>query len=180
MTLGHPLENELSASAWDILSAVRAGSRAVTDAKGKLAEYFLAQRLEELKKSNKIDAFEWLDKDGQPDFVIVHRGRRLLLECKNVRSKSACDQIVSGCKIELQKTRNSKDGLPTRGYRFTEFHVLAACLFNVTHKWEYVFISARDLACRDNIPELMQIKQFVPLRPNGPWKAELLDVLPPT
>ena len=68
-------------------------------------------------------------------------------------------------KVELQKTRNSKDGTPTRGYRIDEFDILAACLFNQTHEWEYLYVATHRLALRPNMADFLVIMQRVPLRP---------------
>lgn len=86
--------------------------------KGKLAEYFLFQKLERLREQRVIESVEWLDRDGQPDFVIGVGERTLRVECKNVRSGAEGRyRNAEGYKVELQKTRNSRDGTPTRGYR---------------------------------------------------------------
>jgi hypothetical protein len=170
----HPVEDLLNASAADILSAIHRGFRALVDVKGKLAEYFLLQKLEQLRERGLIKSVEWLDKDGQPDFFI-HVGRHTLrVECKNVRSGE--DQRYhdpEAYKVELQKTRNSKDGTPTRGYRIDEFDVLAACLFNQTHEWEYLYVATRRLQRRPNMGDFLVIMQRVPLRPEGPWRADI-------
>lgn len=118
----HPVEELLNASASDILSAIQRGFRALVDVKGKLAEYFLFQKLERLREQRVIESVEWLDRDGQPDFVIGVGERTLRVECKNVRSGAEGRyRNAEGYKVELQKTRNSKDGTPTRGYRIGEF-----------------------------------------------------------
>ena len=66
----HPLEETLNASAWDVLSAIERGFRAQVDVKGKLAEYFLYQQLLAVREGGAVDAVEWQDKDGQPDFLL--------------------------------------------------------------------------------------------------------------
>lgn len=129
----HPVEDLLNASASDILSAIQRGFRALVDVKGKLAEYFLFQKLEQLQEGGGIESVEWLDKDGQPDFFIGVGGQTLRVECKNVRSgNDERYRNPEAYKVELQKTRNNKDGTPTRGYRIDEFDVLAAGPFHRT------------------------------------------------
>ncbi|MCY2951324.1 MAG: hypothetical protein NTU53_05015 [Planctomycetota bacterium] len=177
MNQKHPLEVLLNASAWDILSAVQKGFRAIIDVKGKLAEYFLEHRIAQLHLAGEIDSYMWQDIDGQPDFLITVPGKTLRIECKNIRSEVLFTKPVPGYKAELQKTRNSKDGTPTRAYRFSEFDILAVCLFNHTKKWEYLFIATRDLTPRPDAPDLIKIMQHVPFQPSGPWKPDLLDVL---
>src|SRR5436309_1026714 len=139
MTRTHPLEQELNADAVDILSAIQKGFRAIIDVKGKLAEYFLEKELASLKRQGIISAYTWADKDGEPDFVVECQGRQLKIECKNIRSKEKFKNPAS-YKVELQKTRNSKDGTNTRGYKRAEFDILAVCLFNHTKQWQYLFI----------------------------------------
>ena len=89
MSERHPVEDLLNASASDILSAIQRGFRALVDVKGKLAEYFLFRKLEQLREQGSIEGVDWLDKDGQPDFFIRAGGRTLRVECKNVRSGQA-------------------------------------------------------------------------------------------
>lgn len=180
----HPLEVLLNAPAEDILDAIQGGFRAIIDVKGKLAELFLKRQLEGLKAGGQIQGFEWLDKDGEPDFTVLMDDVTLRLEAKNVRSakraKGEAEGTSQGLRavvVELQKTRNSKDGTPTRGYRPDEFDCLAACLFNRTGKWEYVYASTLDLDRRPSDPDRLRIMQPVPLQPSGIWKGSLLDVL---
>ena len=172
----HPLEELLNAGAADILSAIQKGHRAVVDVKGKLAEYFLERRLVELQKQGVIEDFYWFDKDGVPDFSIKFSGVELKMECKNIRSKELF-RNPPAYKVELQKTRNSKDGSNTRGYRITEFQILAACLFNHTKQWEYLFICTKHLKRRAAAAEYLEIMQPVPLKSTRPWRTDLVDAL---
>jgi hypothetical protein len=101
----------------------------------------------------------------------------LRLECKNVRSLDE-KRKDDFCRVELQKTRNSKDGTPTRAYRANQFEVLSVCLFNRTGKWTYLHIPVQNLARREASPDLLEIMQSVPqAEPYGPWRKSLLDAL---
>jgi len=173
---GHPLEGELNADAADILSAIQKGFRAIIDVKGKLAEYFLEKKLASLKQQGVISSYIWADKDGEPDFVVECRGRQLKIECKNIRSKETFKDPPS-YKVELQKTRNSKDGTNTRGYKKTEFDILAACLFNHTKRWEYLFICTSNLQVRPDARKFLKIMQPVPYIAAPPWRDSLEAVL---
>jgi len=180
MTDRHPLEEHLNASASDIMSAIQGGFRALIDVKGKLAEYFLFRKLEELRARGRIGKVEWIDKDGQPDFLVHLPERTLRVECKNVRSgKEGRYRKGEGYKVELQKTRNSKDGTPTRGYRLDEFDVLAACLFNQTHEWQYLYVATRALERRQEqgMENFLVIMQRVPPRADGPWRTEIEEAI---
>ena len=171
----HPLEEKWNTTAWDILSAIERGFRAQVDVKGKLAEWFLFQRLQEMQLEGALETVIWQDKDGKPDFVVPYSGRELKIECKNVRSPNQTKRPQEA-RVELQKTRNSKAGEPTRGYKPEEFDVLAACLFNFTGKWEYLFVATRRLTRRPKpLSRFLTIMQPVPLQPEGFWSYDLFD-----
>lgn len=174
----HPLETAWCTSAWDILSAIQHGFRAQVDVKGKLAEFHCNKVMEKLKRAGVLKAFTWQDKDGQPDFVATYRGGTLRIECKNVRSgKDGRYRDASAYKVELQKTRNPKTGEPTRGYKPDDFDVLAACPFNQTGKWTFLYIATRRLERRPDKPEYLRIMQPVPLKATGHWKDSLADAI---
>jgi hypothetical protein len=174
----HPLEELWNTTAWDILSAIQRGFRAQVDVKGKLAEWFLFQRLEKMEQEGALENVDWTDKDGQPDFVVTRAGREIKIECKNVRSPGKAKRPQEYARVELQKTRNSKEGEPTRGYKPEEFDVLAACLFNSTRKWEYLFVATRRLTRRPKpLAQFLTIMQPVPLQPEGFWSYDLFDAL---
>jgi len=184
----HPLEEKWNTSAADILTAIEHGFRAQVDVKGKLAEYYLFKRLQELEKDGLVKNVQWPDRDGQPDFLVDVRDRTLRIECKNVRSPQATKggtarrklpavaQLVAA-RVEIQRTRNSKDGTPTRGYRADEFDMLAACLFNVTGRWKFLYVVTHDLRRREKLPDQLEIMQPVPLHPDGPWVDDLEAVV---
>ncbi|HEV2391456.1 MAG TPA: helix-turn-helix domain-containing protein [Verrucomicrobiae bacterium] len=171
----HPLETKLNATSDDILSAIQKGFRAIIDAKGKLAEYFLNRELDELEKNGSICDLVWYGRDGEPDFTFRFHGKLLRLECKNVRSPDA-KRKNDWVRAELQKTRNSKDGTPTRAYRADQFEILSVCLFNRTGEWKYLHISVHGLVRREEFPDLLEIMQTVPqVEPYGHWRQSLID-----
>jgi hypothetical protein len=174
----HPLEVKWNTTAWDILSAIERGFRAQVDVKGKLAEWFLFQKLEKMIRRGDLQSVIWQDKDGQPDFFVPYAGREIKIECKNVRSPSQTERAKESARVELQKTRNNKKGEPTRGYKPEEFDVLAACLFNFTGKWEYLFVATRRLTRRPKpLAQFLTIMQPVPLQPEGFWSYDLSNAL---
>ncbi len=181
----HPLEVKFNASAWDILCAIEKGFRAQVDVKGKLAEWFLSKILEEFRATEVFTKVEWSDEDGKPDFRLTSKTFDLTLECKNLRSE---EKYADGTyKLETQKTRNQKlkEGQEeqelkvkgTRWYRVTEFDIVAACLFNMTGKWEYLFVRTIDLARHPSNSACLKTMQRVPPAPKDPWKATLPEVL---
>jgi hypothetical protein len=156
----HPLELKFNASAWDILCAIERGFRAQVDVKGKLAEWFLYKVLEIDREAGLLQAVEWSDEDSKPDFRLIGTGFDLTMERKNLRSE---ERYADGSyKLETQKTRNQKDagGAPeekgTLWYKVTEFDLVAACLFNQTGKWEYVFARTADFGEAPQGPQVLE------------------------
>jgi hypothetical protein len=180
-SIGHPLETKLNASAKDILDAISSGFRAQVDVKGKLAELYLFRALEDLQKQGVISKLRWSDVDGEPDFFLCYKSRRLTLQCKNVRSgKQRCRGAEIGSfRVELQKTRGGIDprtGETTRLYRPDEFDVVAVCLFNQKGVWEYVSAAAKDLTRRRKEPDRLEVMHPIPQPTVPPWHNDLLEV----
>lgn len=174
--LVHELEDRLKAPAVDIMDAIMKGFRAQVDVKGKLAELYLYRYLKPLADSGVIQSLEWRDKDGFPDFAFEYKGKNYQVECKNLRNEVYRTPFLN-YKVEIQRTRNSKDGSNTRSYRVDHFDILAACTFNQTGKWEFMFIRTDDLEIVSDTPELLKIMQRVPTKIIDPWKKDLIDVL---
>jgi transcriptional regulator with XRE-family HTH domain len=164
-------------AASDLVEAVSRGFRAQVDVKGKLAELMLSRELDHLKKQGEIQTIEWLDEDGRPDFIVKWRGREVIIECKNVRSPDSKRKSKEPIKVELQKTRNSKDGTNTRAYRTDQFDILSACLFNRTGNWFFLHIAAPQLKSREGASEYLMIMQEVPPQPQGHWRGTVLEAL---
>lgn len=176
----HALESEMRCTSDDILEAVRKGHRAKVDVRGKLAEYFLWQWMSQMaRESTDFALVCWNDKDGQPDFDVTWKGKPLRIECKNVRSpaRDADLRAEKPIKVELQKTRNSRDGKRTRWYRFNEFDVIAACLFNRTLDWSFAFCATRLLRARADEPGALETMQDVPNPATSPWSADIRKAL---
>lgn len=174
--LVHELEDLLKAPANDIMEAILKGFRAQVDVKGKLAELYLHRYLKSLEDGGIIQSLEWRDKDGLPDFAFKFKEKNYQMECKNLRNEVYRTPVHS-YKVEIQRTRNSKDGSNTRSYRVDHFDILAACTFNQTGKWDFRFIRACDLEIVNDNLDLLKIMQRVPIEISDPWKKDLIDVL---
>jgi hypothetical protein len=171
----HKLEKIFNAPYKDILEAILHGFRAQVDVKGKLAEFYLFKVLKKLNEDGVIQELSWNDKDGEPDFYFTYKGKKFRLECKNLRNEVF--KKPYSYKVEIQKTRNSKDGTNTRSYPVDHFDILAVCLFNQTGKWDHLFISADKLERVPNNPRLLKIMQRVPVTLQEPWKDDILFIL---
>jgi len=174
--MAHELETLFNAPANDIMDAIIKGFRAQVDVKGKLAELYLHRYLKELEDRKKIADLIWEDRDGTPDFKFEYRNKVYKIECKNLRNE-IYRRPEMAYKVEIQKTRNSKDGTNTRSYRVDYFDILAVCLFNQTGEWRFEFIKSTDLEVVKENPTLLKIMQRVPAKIEEPWKADLLDTL---
>lgn len=130
-----------------------------------------------MEAAGQISDLVWFDEDGKPDFEFTVGSRRRRLECKNIRSPDD-KRKNDGWRVELQKTRNSKDGTPTRAYAVDQFDVLTVCLFNRVGKWKYLHIAAHRLDRRPDDRELLVIMQAVPeSSPSGHWKHSIPEAL---
>jgi len=173
----HDLEKLFIAPADDIMLAILKGFRAQVDVKGKLPELYLFKYLKHLTDKNLLDGFEWSDKDGLPDFKIIFNGAEYVAECKNLRSgQEGIYKKNPSYKVEVQKTRNSKDGSNTRSYPVDNFDLLAVCMFNQTGKWDFYFIATEHLN-RTTDERFLTIFQPVPFNPTTPWEKNILTVL---
>ncbi|HUT98133.1 MAG TPA: helix-turn-helix transcriptional regulator [bacterium] len=170
------LEKNLNCSKNDIIKAVEAGFRAQVDVKGKLAELFLSRCLTDLEHEGVIEGYKWHDEDKLPDFSIKYRGRDYTLECKNVRSGEKMI-VKDGYRIEVEKTRNSKDGSNTRSYGIDEFDLLAACTFNQTNEWTYLYAATFKLKRKKGEETLLKIMQPVPFKPGPTWRSSLEEAI---
>ncbi|RQW77075.1 MAG: hypothetical protein EHM14_15195 [Methanothrix sp.] len=172
----HELETLFNAPANDIMDAILKGFRAQVDVKGKLAELYLHKYLVALNDTRIISDLIWEDQDGVPDFKFNYRNKAYVVECKNLRNEIYKKPRTS-YKVEIQKTRNSKDGTNTRSYRVDYFDILAACMFNQTGEWKFIFIRSQDLEVVPENPSLLKIMQRVPTEIKDPWKSDLIDLL---
>jgi transcriptional regulator with XRE-family HTH domain len=173
----HKLEENFNAPADDIMLAILKGFRAQVDVKGKLAELYLAKHLDTLKETGVIEYFEWHDKDGLPDFEISYKGNKYIIECKNLRSgDDGIYKKYPAYKVEVQKTRNSKDGSNTRSYPVNYFDILTVCMFNQTKIWNFLFIATKYLE-QDEDRRFLKIFQSVPFKRIMPWETDLIAVL---
>jgi transcriptional regulator with XRE-family HTH domain len=168
----HTLSTKLNAPACDILDAIDRGFRAQIDVKGKLAELYMNRQFEAMRNSGAIKGVTWQDADGKPDFVVKYRGREIIVECKNIRNEVFARP--PSYKGELQRTRNSMDGTPTRGYKAGDFDVLGVALFNQTGRWEYLYVATKRLERRPTMPDFLVIMQRVPMTPDEVWTPDPL------
>lgn len=128
----HDLEANFDLPAHAILDIIHTRMRLEVAVKGGVAEYHLEQRL---RDDSAVTHVQRLDLDAHPDFdVLLADGRQALVECKNVSPESYAN---GDFKVEVQKTRATRDDPAGRLYRPEQFDIVAACLYSPTRRWEY-------------------------------------------
>jgi hypothetical protein len=170
----HALEVEFGLSAREVLDVINNRNRCKIAVRGAIAEAHLVRLLRELRARGHIEAFEDFDRDGYPDCSVAYRGRSFLVECKNVRKRTQ-----GPISIDFQRTRNPIDRKWERYYLPTEFDVVAACLWNRTSQWDFLFAATIDLPRHAAYPERITTRVVVDTRPvpGSVWSRRLLDVL---
>lgn len=173
----HQLESQFQMSAGEILDMVLRNNRLHIALKGAVAQEHLQRYLDDLQRRRTLDAFEHIDKDGQPDFSLTFRGRRYLLECKNVEKEKRAGGPVT---VDFQRTRAPKGAPHLRYYHESEFEILAACTFNRSGTWEFRFIQTAVLDRRpapheDRFSSRVLVDKSAQYGKH--WSSELADVL---
>lgn len=144
----HSLETSFDLSAHDILDIIHTRMRLEVAVKGGVAEHHLERQLRE---DPAVEQVRRLDQDAQPDFdVVLTSGQRLLVECKNVSP----ERYANGdFKVEVQKTRATRDDPAGRLYRPEQFDVVAACLYSPTRQWDFRYMATERLVRHAKHPE---------------------------
>ncbi len=175
----HELESQFGLSARDILDVIRQHNRCLISVRGAIAEEHLRRILERLQQRKVIETFAQIDRDGYPDFEVRYSGQTFLIECKNVekaKRRSPSERIT----VDFQRTRNQRLGLERRFYKPDEFHVLAACLWNRTGRWSFVYAPTGRLPRHPRYGDRLYNRVVVPLADDhldAPWSESLTDVL---
>lgn len=148
----HELEQAFQMPASKILDVVLKNNRCLMNLKGAIAQEHLARHLRKLKERGSIKDFKQIDIDGQPDFVVQYRRRSYKMECKNVQKEPKGKN--KSITIDFWNTRYQKTQGPiSRFYHESEFEILAACLFNRTKEWKFVFIRTSVLPRHPDDPQ---------------------------
>lgn len=165
----HRLEKAFSLPANVILDIVEQRSRLAVAVVGGVAEYHLEQALRNTKLVTQCRPGTV---DGPPDFVtrVKHRKGEITIECKNAAKGTYAD---GSYKVEVQKTRASKNDPSSRFYEVKAFDVIAACLFSPTGKWEFRYKRSDRLERHPNWPTRIKPMQRV----DSSWSTDLPSAL---
>ncbi|MGD9528886.1 hypothetical protein [Pseudonocardia sp.] len=134
----HDLEEQFAMTSAEILEMISDRNRLAVAVRGGVAEHHLGKAL---ASEPGVAALASLDKDGQHDFDVTLTDSRLVrVECKNC---SPAQYANGDLKVEVQKTRASKNDPASRFYRADQFDILAACLYAPTGEWRFAYRPTR-------------------------------------
>ncbi|MFT4087062.1 MAG: hypothetical protein QM658_07870 [Gordonia sp. (in: high G+C Gram-positive bacteria)] len=163
----HVLEEQFALTSQQILDIIGGRNRLAVAVRGGVAEHHLEHQL---SRTPGVTRVERLDLDAQHDFdVTLNDGRTLRVECKNASPKTYANGEF---KVEVQKTRASKNDPASRFYPVAGFDVVAACLFSPTGRWEFRFGATNRMARHKDYPDRLTPIQAV----NGEWTPDLTEL----
>lgn len=180
--MAESLESYFQLSPVQLWQALQANPRALMNLKGAVAEEHLRLYLDALHQRGIIEQYI-RGVEGQPDFTVLHRNQQIRIECKNVESpKSQADrQRLIRVTIDFQKTRNQLGGRHLRYYHRSEFDIVAACLFNRTGRWEFVYARTGAFREHPDFPGLGHLHHRLVLIEDGEllsgWTPDLVSLL---
>ncbi|QII09236.1 hypothetical protein BH93_27050 (plasmid) [Rhodococcoides fascians A25f] len=164
----HALESEFDLTSAEILHIIATRNRLQVAVRGGVAEHHLQRALEQ---DLQIDRVDRLDQDAQHDFdVTMTTGSSWRVECKNA---SPTTYANGDMKVEVQKTRASRNDPASRYYRVDQFDVVAACVYSPTGRWEFLFHATDTLPRHPNFVDRLAPMQRV----NGNWSSNLSEAV---
>lgn len=163
----HVLEKQFNLTSAEILDIIGGRSRLAVAVRGGVAEHHLERVL---RADPRVAAVERLDVDAMHDFnVWLTDGRQLRIECKNASPKLTAD---GSFRVEVQKTRSSKNDPASRFYAVDAFDVVAACLFSPTGSWSFQYCLTHDMARHKAFPDRLAPVQVL----GDTWTEHLSDL----
>lgn len=164
----HPLEADFDLAAAEILAIIAERNRLQVAVRGGVAEHHL-ERL--LGADRQVADVERLDQDALHDFdVTMTSGAVVRVECKNASPEPYAN---GDYKVEVQKTRASKNDPASRFYRTDQFDVVAACLYSPTRAWTFRYAATAGLARHASFPEHLAPMQRI----DSTWADSLASAL---
>lgn len=165
----HVLEEQFGLNSEQILNIIHGRHRLSVAVRGGVAEHHLEHQLQH---DPRVAIVKRLDADAMHDFdVVLDDGEQLKLECKNASPKPYAN---GDFKVEVQKTRTSKEDPASRFYPADAFDVVAACLFSATGKWEFRYGRTSDMPRHKDFPDRLAAVQTI----TAAWTTSLGDSTP--
>lgn len=163
----HVLEKQFQLTSEEILDIIGGRHRLAVAVRGGVTEHHLEKVL---RADPAVAEVVRLDVDAMHDFdVTLQDGRRLRVECKNASPKRAAD---GSFRVEVQKTRASKNDPASRFYALDAFDVVAACLFSPTGAWDFRYGTVLDMPRHREFSD-----RLMPIQPvTDAWVERLVDL----
>jgi hypothetical protein len=185
----HPLEQKWATTAEAILTAIaRSSDLTLRGVRGILAEATFERSTLPPLIAEGWKAAQILG-DRAYDFLLEREKISVRIQVKLQRSEKGVPKKYAAAKVtalisalermyvvEVQKTRSGqRKGEETRPYRFGDFDILAVNLHPITGDWKrFVYTVGDWLLPRAANPELIEILQPVPDRPDRYWTDDLV------
>ncbi len=127
----HQLAAEFEMSEAQVLDLIASARRLKMAVRGWVAEEHLARQLSTLEGVTECIRS---DAEGGPDLHLRYDNLPLTVECKNVLRVRSASGLA---RMDLQRTRASKNDPCSRYYSPADFDVLAACLHAIEERWAF-------------------------------------------
>ena len=181
----HQLEVEFDVNAEIILDAIsRSSDLTKRGVRGIIAESVFIKEVLPVQLENTDWRLSDASASDLPYDALIENslGVKVSIQVKNQRVEKGYVKIKNGNWIvEVQKTRSGKgaDGQSTRPYKFTDFDLIAVCLWPGTRDWrKFAYCFTKHLVPRRGSGELIEIMQPIPTSINeGYWNSSLTDLL---
>ncbi|MGZ8941046.1 MAG: hypothetical protein ACXW32_17710 [Limisphaerales bacterium] len=164
----HLLAAELALTEQEVLTVISEASRLKMAVRGWVAEEHLYRHLHGIPD---ISGLEKIRTEGGADISLQYKGKRILIECKNVLRKTT---KAGEARLDFQRTRSSKSDPCSRYYSPNDFHLVAACMHAVTERWEFKFADTASLPhqtkkCSEKLANNITIDSL--------WEMDVVKVL---
>jgi hypothetical protein len=171
----HLLEIQYGLTAQELLTAIEKRFRLKVALEGAVAEVHFERKLNIATREGWLSNHEAHDIDGMHDFTIhTLRGKTLRVEVKTIRNGSKP-------KVEIQKTRASKEDASSRYYDVDHFDVIAVCLGRHTGDWsQFAYCLTHELPRHKTYRSKLAVMHDVPLlgQSDSPrWFTKLQDLM---
>ena len=166
--VGLDATNELGLTGDELLQVIQDRFRLAVAVRGGVAEFHAERQL----RSDPVTTEVWPNTgDGTPDFFVTLRdGRTVRVEVKNA---SPTRYSNGDAKVEVQKTRASKNDPLSRWYEPSAFDVLAACMHGPEGGWGFRYRWTSDLALREDDSGRLAPMQRI----TADWACSLSELL---
>jgi len=166
--VGSAAANELGLTGDELLQVIQDRFRLAVAVRGGVAEFHAERELRHDPATIDVDPNRG---DGTPDLFVTLADRSVLrVEVKNA---SPTRYATGDAKVEVQKTRASKNDPLSRWYAPDAFDVLAACMHGPEGGWGFRYRWTSDLALRDDDSGRLAPMQRI----TADWACSLSELL---